>query len=88
MLVRPLESLQRSSAVISLGVDSGLAGPIFFKFLKLSGAFKSLSFEILHSKRQQVEHVSEPLEKPVCQVKTIPGHLRFLFKLPFQFVKI
>jgi hypothetical protein len=30
MLVRPLESLQESRAVISLGVDSGLAGPIFY----------------------------------------------------------
>ena len=29
MLVEPMESVQRSRAVISLGVNSDLAGPIF-----------------------------------------------------------
>ena len=45
MLVEPMESLQRSRAVISLGVDLGLAGPIFIKFLRFKDAFKSLSSE-------------------------------------------
>ncbi len=48
MLVGPLEKLQRSRAVISLGFNSDLAGPIFTKFLKSHDAFKFLSIEILH----------------------------------------
>jgi len=36
MLVESLESLQRSRAVISLGVNSDLAGPIFIKSLKFN----------------------------------------------------
>jgi hypothetical protein len=42
MLVEPMERLHRSRAVISLGVYSGLAGPIFTKFLKSHDAFTFL----------------------------------------------
>ena len=47
MLVELLASLQKFRGVISLGVYSGLAGPIFTKFLKSYDAFTFLSIKIL-----------------------------------------
>ena len=47
MLVELLTSLQKFRAVISLGLNSGLAGPIFTKFLKSDDPFTFLSIEIL-----------------------------------------
>ena len=52
MLVESLESLHRSRAVISLGVNWGLAGPIFIKFLRFKDAFKSLSSEMPQSQEK------------------------------------